>query len=173
MLRPISLAALLAAPALALAAAPGPLTVTESIDIKGTPDQVWAAVKDFDSLDKWHPGFSKDVILKGGDNKKGEVRELTIKDGPSFKEELLAFSEKTHSYTYRIVESPLPITGYKSMLTVKAGKDGLTTVTWVGHFKRKNKSETPPEAESDEGAIKLVTGVYQGGLNNLKKKIEG
>lgn len=173
MLRNTLTAAFLAAPVLALAAAPGPLTVTESVDIKASPAAVWSALKDFDSLDKWHPGFAKDELIKGTNNKPGAVRKLTIKDGPSFTEELLKFNEHAHSFSYRIIESPLPITGYKSTVTVKAGKDGMTTVTWVGHFKRKNPADTPPEAESDAGATKLVTGVYQGGLNNLKKKLEG
>ena len=173
MLRHTAILAVLALPTLALADAPKVLTVTETMTIKATPDQVWSAVKDFDSLDKWHPGFSKDVLTKGSNNVPGAVRELTIKDGPSFHEQLLKFSEKKHSYTYKIVESPLPITGYNSTLSVKADKDGLTTVIWVGHFKRKNASDTPPEAESDAGVTKLITGVYQGGLNNLKKKLEG
>lgn len=166
-------ASLLAAPALVLAAPPGPLTVTETVEIKAPVDTVWKAVRDFDSLDKWHPGFSKDVLLKGSNNTPGAVRELTVKDGPSFTEELLKFSDAGHAYTYRIVDSPLPITGYRSTLTVKAGKDGLTQVTWVGHFKRKNADASPPEDQSDAGATKLVTGVYQGGLSALKKKIEG
>ena len=173
MIKKAALIAAMALPALAMADAPKPLTVVETITIKATPDQVWAAVKDFDSLDKWHPGFSKDVLVKGANNTKGTVRELTIKDGPSFKEELLHFSEKKHSYTYRIIDSPLPITGYKSTLTVKPAKDGATDVTWVGHFQRKNPADAPPEAESDAGVTKLITGVYQGGLNNLKKKFEG
>ena len=173
MLRITFAAALIAAPALALASPPGPLTVTEKVDIKASPDAVWAAVKDFDSLDKWHPGFSKDELVKGKNNVPGAVRKLTIKDGPSFSEELLTFNDKAHSYTYRIVESPLPITGYKSTLTVKGGKDGMTTVTWVGHFKRKNAADMPPAGEDDAGATKLVTGVYQGGLTALKKKVEG
>ena len=173
MLRNIIAAALLAAPALALAAPPATLAVTETVDIKASPDAVWTAAKDFDSLNQWHPGFSGDELVKGKNNVPGAVRKLTVKDGPSFTEELLKFSEKAHSYTYRIIESPLPITAYKSTLTVKAGKDGMTTVTWTGHFKRKNAAAAPPEGETDEAATKLVTGVYQGGLAGLKKKVEG
>jgi mxaD protein len=46
-------------------------------------------------------------------------------------------------------------------------------VTWVGHFKRKNPADNPPEAESDTGAVNLIKGVYQGGLKNLKSMLEG
>jgi mxaD protein len=159
--------------ATASAEPPKTLKVVKSVEVQAPVDKTWATVKDFDSLDKWHPGFAKDVISKGTNNQPGAQRTLTIKDGPSFTEELLAFDEATHSYRYRIVDSPLPITGYVSHMSVKPGRNGGSVVTWTGTFKRKNTAENPPEAESDAGAVKLVTGVYEGGLNNLKKMLGG
>ena len=156
----------------ALGEPPQPLSVTETIEIKAPLAKVWAAIKDYDALPSWHPGFSKDEIVKGTNNKPGAVRALTIKDGPTFTEELLAFSEKDHSYKYRIIESPLPLQDYVSTVSVAPGKDGTTVVTWVGNFKRKNPADNPPEAESDAGAVKLITGVYRAGLENLKKQLE-
>jgi mxaD protein len=149
------------------------LKVVKSIAIQAPLDKVWAAVKDFDSLDKWHPGFSKDSIVSGTNNRPGAVRSLTIKDGPTFTEELLAFNESQHSYRYRIIESPLPLQNYESWLSVKPGKHGGSRVTWTGTFKRKNPADNPPAAESDAAAIKLITGVYQSGLDNLKKLLGG
>lgn len=157
----------------AWAGPPQTLKVVESVQIKAPVDKVWAAIKDFDSLNKWHPGFAKDEIVSGGDNKVGTVRKLTIKDGPSFTEKLLAFDNAKHSMRYKIIESPLPITRYVSSIVVRAGSDGMSKVTWSGSFKRKNTSDNPPEAESDAGATKLVKGVYRGGLDNLKKMLEG
>jgi mxaD protein len=163
----------LAGPWCALAAPPKPLNVTESVDIKAPVARVWATAKDFDSLNKWHPGFAKDELVKGTNNKPGAVRSLTIKDGPTFTEELLAFSNKTHTYRYRIVESPLPLRDYVATFTVKPGEGGTSKVTWVGNFKRKNPAENPPEAENDAAAVKLITGVFQSGLANLKHLLEG
>jgi len=162
------LAMILTAPA--FAEPPKTLKVVKSVDVSAPVDKVWDVLKDFDSLDKWHPGFSKDTLVKGDNNKPGAVRKLTVKDGPSFTEELLAFDEAHHTYRYRIVESPLPIDHYVSRISVKAGPNGTSRVTWSGTFKRKNASDNPPEAESDAGAVKLVTGVYEGGLANLKKR---
>jgi mxaD protein len=162
----------LAACGSALGAPPGPLSVTETIEIKAPLGKVWAAIRDYDGLPSWHPGFAKDEIVKGTNNTPGAVRALTIKDGPTFTEELLAFSEKDHSYKYRIIESPLPLQDYVSTISLAAGKDGTTVVTWVGNFKRKNPADNPPEAESDAGAVKLITDVYRTGLENLKKQLE-
>ncbi len=157
----------------AFAEPPKTLKVTKSVDIAAPVDKVWDAVKDFDSLNKWHPGFSADELVKGENNKVGAVRKLTVKDGPSFTEELLAFDASKHSYRYRIIESPLPLRNYVSRITVRANPKGGSHVTWTGSFKRKSTSETPPEAENDDAAIKLVTGVYEGGLGNLKKMLGG
>jgi len=152
---------------------PKTLKVTKSVDIAAPVDKVWDAIKDFNSLQKWHPGFSSDELVKGENNKPGAVRKLTVKDGPSFTEELLAFDPATHSYRYRIIESPLPLRNYVSHISVKPNSKGGSHVTWSGSFKRKSTSDTPPDAENDDAAIKLVTGVYEGGLGNLKKMLGG
>src|SRR5882757_4132485 len=158
----------------AFADPPGLLKVVKSVNIAAPVDKVWNAVKDFDSLNKWHPGFASDEIQKGENNKVGAVRKLTVKDGPSFTEELLAFDDAKHTYKYRIIESPLPLRDYVSHITVTPGPTkGHSHVTWSGTFKRKSTSETPPDAENDDVAIKLITGVYEGGLANLKKMFGG
>ena len=167
----LSLTGTLAA-AVALAAPPQTLHVTETVEIKAPPDKVWAAIKDFDGLAKWHPGFASDELVSGGNGKVGAVRKLTIKDGPVITERLLAYDEAKHSFRYTITESPLPITHYTSTISLQARSPGLTRVTWSGRFKRKNVSDNPPEAESDAGVTKLIKGVYRGGLDNLKKLLE-
>jgi mxaD protein len=153
----------------AFADPPKTLKVTKSVNVAAPVDKTWDTIKDFDSLNKWHPGFSADVIQKGENNKVGAVRKLTVKDGPSFTEELLAFDDAKHTYKYRIIESPLPLRDYVSHITVTPGAHGGSHVTWVGSFKRKSTSDTPPEGENDEAALKLINSVYSGGLDNLKK----
>jgi mxaD protein len=165
--------AVTAAGSAAWADAPKTLKVVKTVNIQAPVDKVWNTLKDFDSLNKWHPGFAKDEIVKGENNKPGAVRKLTVKDGPSFTEELLAFDAATHSYRYRIIESPLPLRNYVSHISVKPGAEGGSLVTWSGTFKRKSTSDTPPEAENDDAAVKLITGVYEGGLANLKKMLGG
>jgi mxaD protein len=167
----VGVLALVTAGTAAWADPPKTLKVVKSVDIKAPVDKVWDAIKDFDSLPKWHPGFADDKLIKGENNKPGAQRKLTVKDGPSFTEELLAFDEATHSYRYRIVESPLPLRDYSSRIAVKDDGKGGSRVTWSGTFKRKSTSDTPPDAENDDTATKLITGVYEGGLANLKKTL--
>jgi len=165
-----AIAAVFAAPA--FAGAPKMLHVTEKVEINAPVEKVWDAVKNYDGLNTWHPGFSGDEIVKGENNKVGAVRKLTVKDGPSFTEELLAWNAKTHSYKYKIIESPLPIDKYSSTVTVKAAGKDKSVIVWNGDYKRKNASANPPEAESDAGVLKLIHGVYRGGLDNVKATLE-
>lgn len=151
---------------------PKTLHVTESVEIKAPADKVWDVIKDFDGLNKWHPGFSADELVSGGNGKVGAVRKLTVKDGPSFTEKLTAYDAAHHSYHYMIVESPLPIAQYRSSISVRPGSAGMTKVVWSGSFRRKNASDNPPEDESDAGVTKLIQGVYRGGLDNLKKTLQ-
>lgn len=159
----------------ALADAPKTLHVTQTVAIKAPVSKVWDAIKNFDGLPSWHPAFSKDEIVKGTNNEPGAQRQLTVKDGPTFTEQLLKFSADEHSFHYKIIDpSPLPMVHYRSSMTVTAGADANSSVvTWKGSFKRKNESDNPPDAESDAGVKKFVTGVYRGGLDNLKKTVEG
>ena len=85
------------------------LVVAEMIEINAGPVEVWNLVKRFDGLVNWHPAFSGSPLVKGKDGQVGAVRALTLKDGPTFTEELIAFNEQGMTYTYDIVESPLPI----------------------------------------------------------------
>jgi mxaD protein len=174
MKRAFAIAALAAmvAPCLAVAA-PKQLKVVETTTIKAPVDQVWATVKDFDSLNKWHPAVAKDEIVKGSNNMPGAVRALSIKDGPVIKERLLSFSDATHTFSYKFIDTPFPIKDYVSTLRLKANPDGSTLVRWSSTFKRKNPSDNPPDAESDAAGVKLITGIYQSGLANLKKMLEG
>jgi hypothetical protein len=166
--------AALAASWAAFADPPKTLRVEQTVEIKAPGSKVWDAIKNFDSLPSWHPAFAKDEIVKGTNNQPGAERQLTVKDGPTFTERLLKYSPKHQSLHYQIIDpSPLPIVHYRSTMSVKAGADGTTVVTWSGSFKRKNASDNPPDAESDAGVTKFVTGVYQGGLANLKKMMEG
>lgn len=167
---------LLLLPMGAVAASKRPtLSVDESVTINGSPEAVWAVVKDWDGLHKWHPGFANAEITKGANGEKGSTRKLTLKDGGAqFNEELLSYSDRKRSYRYKIIgDAPLPLTDYDSTLKVKKGKKaGTSVITWKGKFKRK-VADNPPVGQDDKGVRDLIVGVYQGGLGNVKKMVEG
>ncbi|MGO8856368.1 MAG: SRPBCC family protein [Steroidobacteraceae bacterium] len=145
------------------------LHVKKSVTIAAPADKVWDAVKNFNELNTWHPAVASDEIVSGTNNTPGAVRLLTLKGGGTIKEKLLQFDASGHRFRYSIVEGVIPVTHYTSSLVVTSLADNKTLVTWSGRFKRKNVGDTPADDENDKAATDAITGVYQSGLDNLKK----
>jgi mxaD protein len=155
----------------AWAAAPR-LTTSKSVDIDASAGKVWRAVRDFNGLNTWHPAVATDQIVEGTNNTVGAVRLLTLKGGGTIKEKLLKFDAPGRSFKYTILEGVLPVSHYTSTVVVKSLGKGKSSVTWTGWFKRKNVGDNPGDNENDKTAVDTIGGVYQGGLDNLKKMVE-
>ena len=155
-----------------LAQAHGPTRqkVTETITIEASADAVWARIKDFDALAKWHPAVAASPATSG--NSEGSVRNLELKGGGKLVETLSKHDDAARLYTYRAKDGgALPVTNYTSTIQVKAD-GGKAVVEWRGAFYRGFPNNDPPPDQNDEAAVKAVTGVYQSGLANLKKIAE-
>ncbi|HSI37971.1 MAG TPA: SRPBCC family protein [Methylotenera sp.] len=155
----------------AAAHGPTPQKVEKTITIKADQAKVWAIVKDFGNMQKWHPAIASDKLEKKGAD---TYRTLTLKTGGTIYEKLRSIDEADMKIKYEIVESQLPFTDYNSTMTVTKGENaGETTVTWVGRFYRLYKLNPPiPAGQDDKTATDAVTGIYDAGLANLKKVAE-
>ncbi len=150
------------------AAAQGVLNSHESIEIRASIWKVWDAVKDFEGLNTWHPMFSSDVIKSGGNNEVGTIRTMTVKDGPSFDEELLSFDALDKKFSYRVIDPvPLPIAGYVSTFQVLESRRGYTLVQWNSSFRNNSDGKM-----KDEEVIGFIDNAYRVGLENLKSMLE-
>jgi len=149
------------------------LSVEEKIEVNAPASAVWFNLHSFGDMGAWHPAVKKTEIVEGYNNKAGAVRLLTLQDGSTIKERLLDYKFKEKNYEYEIIEGVLPVSNYVSTLTVTEAKDGKSLIVWKGNFKRKDLSDNPVAGQSDDDAVKTVTGVYKGGLENLKKIAEG
>lgn len=169
--RRLALAALtLIAPGLALAHGPTRQKASEKITIDAPADAVWAAIKDFDALAKWHPAVEASPADKG--NEVGSVRQIKLKGGGALTESLERYNAEGRSYSYRAKDGgALPVTNYTSTITV-TGEGNHSIVEWRGAFYRGHPNNDPPPDQNDEAAVAAITGVYQAGLANLKKLVE-
>jgi len=134
-------------------------TVHETIAIAAPAAAVWKQVRDFGGLSAWLPSIASSEIVVGENNVVGAVRLLTLPDGGQVREELLAHDDATHSLSYSILEAPLPVKDYRSTITVRKAGEG-TEVEWNGSF------DAGPEM------VEVFTGIYRGGLENLKSMLE-
>jgi Polyketide cyclase / dehydrase and lipid transport len=133
--------------------------VKKHIAAPGQPEKVWAIVSDFCSIKDWHPVVADCQETKEGD---ATFRTLTLKDGGKIKEKLLG-SDDT-SYSYEIIESPLPVKNYKAKLSVEADErgDDRSVITWEATFDANGKS--------DEEAAKTIGDIFFAGLKGIKQK---
>lgn len=145
------------------------LKVKEEVVINAPAAKVWDKVNNFGDLGAWHPAVKKTEIVSGTNNKKGAERLLTLQDGGTIKEKLHSYNAKKMNYEYSIVEGVLPVSHYISTVSVKSQGKSKTLVVWKGTFKRKDTGANPAAGQGDDDAVKAITGVYRGGLDNLKK----
>lgn len=118
-------------------------------------DAVWQKIGDFCGIANWHPAVAKCELSI--DKKE---RTLTLKGGGTIVEHLVRWSDKTHSYTYKIVSSPLPVDNYVSTIHVAPAKSGSgSVISWRGHYTAKGAS--------DADAKKAIDGIYDAGLKSL------
>ena len=124
---------------------------------------VWDTIGSFNSLAKWHPAVARSEEAK----KEGvTVRTLSLHGGGSIVERLEASDDKTRSYTYTILEGPLPVQKYQATLKVLDNTDGAgCTVEWSSEFE-------PSGAPAGE-AEKVIRGIYEAGFDSLRKMFGG
>ena len=133
------------------------------VEGRGTTARAWSLVGDFCGIKAWHPAI-KDCVLSERDGAK--IRTLTARDGSTFVEQLVKWDDKDTSYTYRILQSPLPVADYLSTLKVEEDDEpGKVAITWSSTFE--------PKGTSEEEARKAVSAVYLAGLLQLKSELKG
>jgi len=159
-------AAALLLPGLALAHGPTRQKADEAIEIAAPPAQVWAIVKDFGGPHKWVPGIA-DTSLSG------TTRILKLEGGGQVVEELEALDDPNMSLRFRMKDpGPVPVNNFSAQIAVSAVGGG-SLVRWRGAFYRAYLNNDPPPEQSDEAAVKAITGIFKGGLEKLKRVAEG
>ena len=155
----------------AIAHGPTRQKVIEKVGIDAPAATVWARIRDFSALQQWHPAVASSPADQG--NTVGSVRQITLKGGGSLTESLEAWDDTGMKYSYRAKDGgALPVTNYTSTIRV-TDEGGKAVVEWRGAFYRGHPNNDPPPDQNDEAAVKAITGVYQSGLAELKRLVEG
>lgn len=136
----------------------------EAIEVKkrreapGKPAEVWAVVGDFCAIKDWHPAVAEcEQFEEDGDT----YRILTLGDGGKIKEKLTDTDDT--SYSYEIIESPLPVKDYSA--TLEVGEDDepdRVEIEWESDF--------DADGVEDAEAEKIISGIFNDGVSAIKKK---
>ena len=122
-----------------------------------SPDEVWKLIGKFNALPDWHPAIQSSKLEDGG-----RLRRLSLLGGGEVVERLETIDEKDRLYRYSIVSGPLPVANYTATLRVRDDGKGQALVEWSSEF-------DPAKGAPETDAVNAIQGVYQMGLDNLKK----
>lgn len=128
-------------------------SVTRKITLNALLTEVWGLVGNFHGVAEWHPAVKGSTRATVGDE---EFRRLMLDGGGQILEHLV--DKTTHSYTYSIIRSPLPVAHYEAKIEANTAGSG-TEITWSSSF--------TPTAENAE---EVIAGIYDAGLNALVDK---
>jgi hypothetical protein len=121
---------------------------------------VWNMIGGFNELARWHPAVVRSEESLEDDT---TIRRLTLADGGTVTARLERHDDRERSYSYTIIDTPLPVAEYRAHLRVRESDDGQScTVDW--------SSEFDPAGDTPESvAVRAIRGVYEAGFDNLRR----
>jgi hypothetical protein len=127
-------------------------------ELDASIDEVWERVKDFGDLSAWAPD-AKVLDVQG--EGVGAIRRVQAGDGSGaiFKERCEAVDPETHSFSYAVLESPIPMRDYVAVVRLSELGPKRCGIEWSSEFERVGA----PAAELSQ-AIQAGYGYFIGSL---------
>lgn len=143
------------------------VTVDKSTIVDAPVDRVWATLRDFNGHDQWHPAVAESRIEDArSSDMVGAVRSFRLQDGAELREQLLALSDRERSFSYCLLDTPIPLLNYVAHVRLKPVTDGNRTF-WRWH----SKFTTPKGREQELGKL-VGENIYQQGFAAIKGLLE-
>jgi hypothetical protein len=125
-------------------------------------DDVWAIARDYTG--HWHSSVIFNSSIESGRpaDQVGCVRAFELSDGGKLREQLVGISDERHEFSYRILESPLPVDDYLATVRFRpVTTTGGTFGEWSVDFR------VPPDEEA--ATVDTVRGVFEAGFADLAR----
>jgi hypothetical protein len=140
--------------------------VVKSTIIDAPTGQVWAVLRDFNGHDRWHPEVATSHIERSQSaDRIGCVRRFKLADGSELREQLLALSDLEQSFSYCLLDTPIPLFNYVAHVRLLPVTDGDRTFWhWESRFTTR---------VGDEKRLSEVVGeqIYQAGFEAIRKHL--
>jgi len=127
---------------------------------------VWGVARDFTG--HWHSSTICNSSIEDGvpSDRVGCVRAFELADGGKLREQLVGLSDEDHEFSYRILDSPLPVTDYVAVVRFRPiTTAGATFGEWLVDFRS--------EPEDEQPTIDTVRGVFEGGFADIGRALAG
>jgi len=143
------------------------IKVNRSTVIDRSSEEVWSVLRDFNGHDKWHPAIRSSQIERNRDSDRINcVRKFRLQDGSELREQLLALSDAEQSFSYCLLDTPIPLFNYVAHVRLFPVTDTNATFwVWESRF------NTLTDEESRLRQL-VETEIYDAGFNAIKNHLE-
>ncbi|MEO0760405.1 MAG: SRPBCC family protein [Pseudomonadota bacterium] len=140
--------------------------VLQSTILDAPVEAVWDVLRDFNGHDRWHPAVDTSAIERGrGADEVGCVRRFRLADGSELREQLLTLSDLEQTYSYCLLDTPVPLFNYVAHVRLAPVTDRDRTFwEWESRF------DTPRGREA-ELAEMVGTRIYAAGFAAIRAEL--
>ncbi len=112
------------------------LKVLRSTIMEVSVDTLWDVLRDFNAHSQWHPAIDNSAIEQDQSPLSvGCVRSFTLSDGQQLREKLLSLSDLEMTYSYCLLDTPIPLFNYVAHSRLVPVTDGnLSYWEWEASF---------------------------------------
>lgn len=137
--------------------------VIRSTIVDAPTDAVWDVIRDFNGHDRWHPAVAESRIERGDPvDRVGCVRAFRLTGGEALREKLLTLSDLEQSFSYCLLDTPIPLFNYVAHCRLIPVTDGDRTFwEWESRF-------DTPAGRQDELAAQVGDGIYLAGFAAIR-----
>lgn len=141
--------------------------VKRSTIIDHPTETVWNVIRDFNGHDQWHPAVAESQIERSRESDRvGCVRKFVLQDGSELREQLLALSDMEQSFSYCLLDTPIPLLNYVAHVRLFPVTDNDTTFwEWESTF------NTIDNREQELHDI-VAADIYEAGFNSIRAYLE-
>lgn len=140
--------------------------VVRSTVLPAPTDAVWEVIRDFNGHDRWHPAVATSRIERGeAPDRVGCVRAFRLEDGSELRERLLTLSDMEQTFSYCLLDTPIPLFNYVAHVRLSPVTDGDATFwEWESRF-------DTPAGRRDELAELVGEGIYVAGFEAIRNEM--
>jgi hypothetical protein len=140
--------------------------VVRSTVLKAPVDAVWDVLRDFNGHDRWHPAVATSQMERGeSSDRVGAVRRFRLQDGSELREQLLTMSDLEQSFSYCLLDTPIPLFNYVAHVRLFPVTDEDWTMwEWESRF-------DTPKGRDKELAELVGNDIYVAGFKAIAEHI--
>ncbi|TCR66372.1 SRPBCC family protein [Bosea sp. BK604] len=138
--------------------------VVRSTIIDAPVERLWSVLRDFNGHDRWHPIVARSEIERANPSDRvGCIRRFQLRDGSELREQLLTLSDLEMTFSYCLLETPIPLFNYVAHVRLLPVTDGNRSFWhWESRF------TTPPGREQELARL-VGDEVYTNGIEAVRR----